>query len=70
MGDERGKDAGDKARGAPDDKSSKAALDQSQQVRGQPDKAGKPPYRGFSAADDPKRVDRTPVDEEGSVDDE
>jgi hypothetical protein len=59
MGDERGKDAGDKARGAPDDKSSKAALDQSQQVRGQPDKAG-----------NPKRVDRTPVDEEGSVDDE
>jgi hypothetical protein len=70
MGNERTKDSGDKVKGGIDDKSGKPAVDQSQQVRGQPDKAGKPPYRGFSAADDPKRVDKTPVDHEGSVDDE
>jgi hypothetical protein len=70
MGDERGKRTDDKAKGGVDGKSGKAELDQSQQTRGQPDKAGKPPYRGFSAADDQKRVDRTPVDREGSVDDE
>ncbi len=65
MDPDRMKDAVAKANRTMEDKS-----DKSREARQGDDKSGKaaPPPRGFSAADDPTRTDRTPIDNEASVD--
>ena len=47
------------------DKAGEPTGDLSREVRTPVEKAGEPPYRGFSTADDPTRADRIPVDHQG-----
>ncbi|MGD0723657.1 MAG: hypothetical protein ABR970_21710 [Roseiarcus sp.] len=69
MGKERLDDPVDKTRDAIKDQSRKPTADRSQQVDPRVEKANSAPYRGFSAADDPDRTARVPVDRATSVDD-